>query len=81
MAPSPTLGRLPCPPKHYPIDWILDFLKQLLFFFFFFFNFWLCWVFIGAQGLSLGAANRGHSLVVVLRLLLVVASLAGQHRL
>lgn len=29
---------------------------------------------IGAQGLSLVAANRGYSLVAVLRLLVVVAS-------
>ena len=34
LAPSPTSGRLSCPPKHYPIDWILDLKKKLLFFIF-----------------------------------------------
>ena len=37
--------------------------------------FWLLWVFIVVCGLSLVAASRGYSLVVVHRLLTVVASL------
>ena len=28
---------------------------------FFFFNFWLCWVFVAARGLSLVAASGGYS--------------------
>ena len=30
-------------------------------FFFFFFNFWLCWVFVAAHGLSLVVASGGYS--------------------
>ena len=29
--------------------------------FFFFFNFWLCWIFVAARGLSLAAASGGYS--------------------
>ena len=39
------------------------------------FFFWLCWVFIAAQGLSLVTVSRGSSLVAVHRFLIVVASL------
>ena len=42
--------------------------------------FWLCWVFIAAQGLSLVTASGGSSLVAVHRFLIVVASLAAEHR-
>lgn len=28
---------------------------------FFFFNFWLCWIFVASQGLSLVAPSRGYS--------------------
>jgi len=42
--------------------------------------FWLCWVFIIAQGLSLVAATGGYSLVVVHGLLIAVASLVLEHR-
>ena len=41
----------------------------------------LCWVFVAAHGLFLVAASRAHSLVVVHRLLVVVASLAAERRL
>ena len=44
-----------------------------------FFFFWLCWVFIAAQGLSLVTASGGSSLVAVHRFLIVVASLAAEH--
>ena len=43
--------------------------------------FWLCWVFIAAHGFSLVAMSGGYSLVAVLRLLIVVASLVVEHRL
>ena len=42
--------------------------------------FWLHWVFVAVCGLSLVAASRGYSLVV-LRLLTVVASLVLEQRL
>ena len=52
---------------------LLRFLKKIyLFYFILYFVFWLCWVFIAAHGLSL---------VEVRRLLIVVASLAGEHEL
>ena len=41
---------------------------------------WLCWVFLAACGLTLVEVNRGYSLVVVLRLFIVVASLAMERR-
>ena len=37
------------------------FLKEFLYFYYLFIYFWLCWVFISVQGLSLFAASRGHS--------------------
>ena len=46
--------------------------------------FWLCWVFAAVLGLSLVAANRGRlgaALPVVLRLLVLVATLVLEHRL
>ena len=43
------------------------------------FFFWLRWVFIAAQGLSLVAVSRGYSLAVVHRLLIVVAALITEH--
>ena len=43
--------------------------------------FWLCWVFVAAQGLSLITVSGGYSLVGVLRLLIEVASLAVEHGL
>ena len=46
--------------------------------FFFFFNFWLCWVFGAAHGLSLVVASRGSSLIVVHGLLIAVASLVAE---
>ena len=42
---------------------------------------WLCWVFIAALGVSLVAECEGCSQVAVLGLLIVVASLVGEHRL
>ena len=42
--------------------------------------FWLCWVFIIAQALSLVAATGGYSLVGVHRLLTAAASLVLGHR-
>ena len=40
-----------------------------------FIYFWLCWVFLAAHRLSLVAESREHSLVVVHRLPVAVASL------
>ena len=37
------------------------FLKEFLYFYFLFIYFWLCWVFVSVQGLSLFAASGGHS--------------------
>ena len=37
------------------------FLKQFLYFYYLFIYFWLCWVFVSVQGLSLVAASGGHS--------------------
>ena len=42
--------------------------------------FWLCWVFLAACGLTLVRVNEGYALVVGLRLFIVVASLAMEHR-
>ena len=42
---------------------------------------WLLWVFIAARGLSLVAESMGYTVVVELRLLTVVASLAVEPRL
>ena len=56
-----------------------------VFFFFSFFRilftyFFLCWVFIAAQAFSLVVASRGYSLVVI-RGLIMEASLVAEHRL
>ena len=60
-------------------------LKSPNFFFFFLgrvlFVYWLCWVFLAAQGLSLAVASRGYSLVAVYQRLIVVASLLVKHGL
>ena len=50
---------------------------SLIFFLILFIYFWLCWVFIVAWGLSLDVVSGSYSLVV-LRLLVEVASLAGR---
>ena len=67
---------------------LLLFLNFCCFFFFFkhvhtalFIYFWLLWIFIAERGLSLVAKSWGYSLIVVHRLLVVVASLAGEHRI
>ena len=46
-----------------------------------FFCFWLHWVFVAIRGLPVVAVSRGYSLVEMLRLLIVVASLTVVHRL
>ena len=50
-----------------------------LYFCIFFFYFGLCWVFVAARAFFLVLASRGYSLVMVLRLLIGVASLAAEH--
>ena len=40
-----------------------------------FIYFWLCWILISVPGLSLASVSGGHSLDVVCRLLIAVASL------
>ena len=47
------------------------------FFFFFFLNFWLRWVSASEPELSLDAVTGGSSLVLVIRHLIVVASLVA----
>ena len=42
------------------INWKYFFLKEFLYFYLFIY-FWLCWVFVPVQGLSLVAASGGHS--------------------
>ena len=55
--------------------------EQGLFFFFFkVVNFWLCWVFVAKHRLSLVAASRGYSLVIVCRFLFAVVFLVADHR-
>ena len=43
--------------------------------------FWLCWVFVTAGRLSLGAGSRGRALVAVCRLLNEAASFVAEHKL
>ena len=75
---APIYMRRPIGCKNYNIFFFIDFSLKLLYFLFsvFFFNnfiyFWLHWTFVAVQGLSL---------VVVLRLLTVVASLVAELRL
>ena len=54
---------------------------SLFIFFFLFFYFWLRWVFVAACGLSLVAVSGGLLFVEVHGLLIVVASLAAEHKL
>ena len=51
------------------------------FFFLILFVFCLLYIFVAAHGLSLFATSRDSSLVAVLRLLIVMASLVAEHRL
>ena len=57
----------------------LPFLKRFYLFVLFFFC--LLYIFVAAHGLSLFATSRDSSLVAVLRLLNVMASLVAEHRL
>ena len=59
-----------------------EYLPQNFFFnlFILFIYFWLCWVFVAACGLSLGAVSGGYS-VDVCGLLIAVASLLAEHGL
>ena len=74
---QPVFGLLCCTGA----DCYLHVLKLRIIIFFLYFYVWLCWVFIAARGLSLVAGSGGHSLVVGLGLLLVVASLIEEHSL
>ena len=56
------------------------FLSFKLFIIYLFFYFWLCWVFVSVQGLSLVAASGGHSSSRCAGLT-VAASLVAEHRL
>ena len=40
---------------------VFCFFKNFYLFIYLFIYFWLCWVFVSVQGLSLGAASGGHS--------------------
>ena len=51
-----------------------EFFKKIMYF-------WLYWVFFAVHGLSLVAASRGCSVVVVFRLHIAVASLVVDHGL
>ena len=44
-------------------------------------SFWLCWVFVAVNGLSLVVVRWGYSLVVIHELLIAVASLVVEHQL
>ena len=68
----------------------LFFLKEFLYFYYlfiylfiYFLNFWLCWVFVSVQGLSLVAASGGHSSsrCAVRGPLTIAASLVAEHKL
>jgi hypothetical protein len=52
-----------------------------MFIYLFIYLFWLLWVFIATNGLSLAEASRGYSLAAAHRLLVVVASLVAEHKL
>ena len=56
---------------------------HILFFliFMYLFYFWLHWVFVAAQGLSLVELSGGYSLAVVCGLLTAVASFVEEHGL
>ena len=43
--------------------------------------FWLCWISVAVQRLSLVSASTGYSLIAEHRLLTVLASLTEEHRL
>ena len=53
----------------------------LFYLFIYLFNFWLCWVFVAARGLSLVGGEQGRLFVAVSWLLIVVASLVVEHGL
>ena len=55
---------------------LINFFKRNLFIYF-----WLRWVFLAERRLSLVAASRDYSSVVVRRLLIAVASLVAEHGL
>ena len=59
-------------------NWIILFLK-LCIYTCFELDFWLCWAFGAACGLSLVAVSRGYSLFVALGLIIAVAALAAEH--
>ena len=52
----------------------------MVFMIIYFLNFWLCWIFVALQWLSLVAVSEVYSPVVVLGILIVVSSLL-KHRL
>ena len=60
---------------------LTGFLSFHSFFFFFFFNFWLHWVFVAVHRLFSSCGEWGLLFVAVRGLLIVVASLAAEHRL
>ena len=59
----------------------MQFVLNVSFFNLFFYLFGLHWVFVAACRLSLIVVNRGCSLVVARRLLIVMATLVSEHRL
>ena len=73
MAARPSLQGLPVgrpgiDPMHLSVKaWSTNQLTAreflIISFFFFFFNFWLCWVFVAACGLSQVVVSRGYSLL------------------
>ena len=56
-----------------PGQWI-SYVEKISIIYVFIIYFWLCWVFVAVQGLSLVAESGGSSLVAVCRLLIMVAS-------
>ena len=49
--------------------------------FLFIYLFWLCWIFVAVNGLSLVVLSGGYSLISVNGLLIAVAPLVVEHRL
>ena len=50
-------------------------------FIYFYIYFWLCWVFVSVQGLSLVVASGGHSSSQCVGLFTIAASIVAEHRL
>ena len=61
--------------------WCLCIVLNFVLFIYLFIYFWLCLVFVAAQGFSLVSMNGGYSLIAVHRLLIAVPSVVAEQRL